>query len=59
MVIAAGQASAYGIAVDATNVYWTTNVTGGTVMLCALGGCSAPTTLASEPAPTNFKKQRR
>jgi hypothetical protein len=37
---------AYGIAVDATSVYWVTGITGA-VMKVALGGSTTPTTLAS------------
>ena len=46
-IVSTGQSGPLGVAVDATNVYWTNN-TNGTVMKCAVGGCSnAPTTVAT------------
>ena len=45
-LLAVAQSGPMAVAVDGTNVYWTNN-TGGTVMKCAVGGCSSATTLAS------------
>jgi hypothetical protein len=50
VVLAAGQSSPQGIAVDSKNVYWT-NATDGTVSKCAIEGCNNnPTVLASGQA---------
>jgi hypothetical protein len=53
VVLASGQSTPFGIAVDSKNVYWT-NSSDGTVSKCAIEGCSNnPTVLASgqaEPA---------
>jgi hypothetical protein len=50
-VLASSQPHPYALAIDATNLYWTNVASGagnGSVMSCAIGGCSnAPTTLAS------------
>ena len=35
MTLASGQVAAFGIALDSTAVYWTTNTTPGTVMKVA------------------------
>jgi hypothetical protein len=44
---ASGQVDARGLAVDASNVYWSGFSNPNSVMMCAIGGCTAPTTLAS------------
>src|SRR5262249_13551411 len=48
MMLAPGPGVAEGIAVDGKNVYWTNYGNSGSVMKCAISGCSmSPTTLAS------------
>lgn len=47
IVLASGQGGAFGIALDANNVYWT-NLSSGEIRACAKSGCNnTPTTLAS------------
>jgi len=48
--LATGELLPWGITVDATNVYWTTDGAPGAVYSCPLAGCGAtPTLLASVP----------
>jgi len=48
VTLATGQANAFEIAVDSTNVYWTTTQADGSVMKCAISGCDdAPTAIAT------------
>jgi hypothetical protein len=42
-----GMTSDWGLAIDATNVYFARSGNPGAVMYCPLGGCAAPSTLAS------------
>jgi hypothetical protein len=46
-VFATGQANAYAVAHDATNLYWTLFDASGSVLSCPLAGCSTPTVLAT------------